>query len=31
VNTPAGHVILWLLLFCAIYEIVSWMVGRWGG
>lgn len=28
---PLSTVFLWLLVFCAVYEIVSWMRGRWGG
>jgi hypothetical protein len=29
-NGPAGHVLLWLLLLCAIYEIVRFIRNHFG-
>lgn len=28
--TTALHVFMWLLILAVVYEIASWMAGRWG-
>lgn len=29
-SAAIGQAFEWMLIFCAVYFIVDWMVGRWG-